>query len=26
MDAFDRIKFEPVLAWGLHLHCYLDNY
>jgi len=24
MDASERIKFEPVVAAGQHLHCYLD--
>jgi len=26
MDASDRIKFEPVIAAGQHVHCYLDDY
>jgi len=26
MDRSDQIRFEPVIAAGLHLHCYLDSY
>jgi len=26
MDASDRIKFEPVIAAGQHVHCYLDEF
>ena len=26
MDAADRIKFEPVIAAGQHVHCYLDEF